>query len=102
MRKLSGLCSLALFLLLLCSRATAAAIPQPPAQFYCLDQANILSSQTEAAIISSGANLQAQSGAQIVVVTVANLGGAALEEYALQILRDWGIGDKNKNNGCSC
>ena len=91
MRKLSGLFyHLLLFLLLLCSSVTAAVIPSRRLNSIAWIRPISLSSQTEAAIISSGANLQAQSGAQIVVVTVANLGGAALEEYALQILRRLG------------
>ena len=45
------------------------------------------------------ANLQARSGAQIVVVTVANLGRAALENMPCRSCANWGIGDKNKNNG---
>jgi len=77
----------------------AAVIPDPPRDFYCLDQANILAGSTEKAIINSGRELAKSTGAQIVVVTINSLGDAALEEYANELFRKWGIGDKEKNNG---
>lgn len=78
---------------------SAASIPKAPPDFYCLDQAGILTSSTEQAITATGQKLREQSGAQIVVLTVATLDGVPPSEYALQVLRDWGIGDKTKNNG---
>jgi uncharacterized protein len=36
---------------------------------------------------------------QIVVVTVPTTGDYSIEDYALKILRDWGIGNKKNNNG---
>jgi len=74
----------------------AAVIPDPPRDFYCLDQANILAGSTEKAIINSGRELAKSTGAQIVVVTINSLGDAALEEYANELFRKWGIGDKEK------
>lgn len=50
-------------------------------------------------IISTNKSLYSQTGAQIVVVTVQNLGGQSLEEYSTELFRKFGIGDKNKNNG---
>ena len=38
-------------------------------------------------------------GTQIVVTTVESLEGRTVDEYALDMLRSWGIGDKEKNNG---
>ena len=75
-------------------------IPQPDRNFYCLDNAGMLSPETEAAILNASQSLQQKTGAQIVVVTVPTLGeDVVLEEYSLEILRQWGIGDKEKNNG---
>lgn len=74
-------------------------IPKPPADLYCLDEAGILSESTERAIVAAGQNLEAASGAQIVVLTVKTLNGASQQEFALDVLRQWGIGDKTKNNG---
>lgn len=36
---------------------------------------------------------------QIAVVTVPAIGDASIEDYALGILRDWGVGNKKTNNG---
>jgi uncharacterized protein len=36
---------------------------------------------------------------QIVIVTIKTLNDYPIEEYSLKILRDWGIGNKNTNNG---
>lgn len=92
---------LSVFLLLITAGSALAVsnIPKPPAEIYCLDEAGILSPSTEQAIVATGRNLEAASGAQIVVLTVKTLDGANLEEFALQVLRQWGIGDKTKNNG---
>src|ERR1700760_1879054 len=35
----------------------------------------------------------------IVIVTVPDIGNASIEDYALKILRSWGVGDKKNNNG---
>lgn len=35
----------------------------------------------------------------IVIVTVPDVGNASIEDYALKILRTWGVGDKKNNNG---
>ena len=37
--------------------------------------------------------------AQVVVVTVNDLSRMEIEEYALNLFRNWGIGDREKNNG---
>ncbi len=39
------------------------------------------------------------TGEQVVVVTVANLQGATIEDYGYQLGRHWGIGQKDQNNG---
>ncbi|HOQ10034.1 MAG TPA: TPM domain-containing protein [Syntrophomonadaceae bacterium] len=74
-------------------------IPDPPRQFYCLDEAQMLTPELEAALVNTSAQIADQSGAQIVVVTLETLNGESLEEVSLEILRSWGIGDAQKNNG---
>ena len=39
------------------------------------------------------------SSIQIAIVTVQTTGDYAIEDYALKILRDWGVGNKKTNNG---
>ena len=77
-----------------------AKIPPPPqGNIYVLDQANVIDPQTKAKIGELGKALEGVNKAQVVVVTVPSLEGQDLESYALEILRTWGVGDKDKNNG---
>lgn len=39
------------------------------------------------------------TGEQVVVVTLADLQGASIEDFGYQLGRHWGIGQKDKNNG---
>lgn len=77
----------------------AFAMVKPKPEFYVNDYANILSSDTKSYIIQTGKSLQKQTGAQIVVVTIPNLEGGALEDYSTTLFRNFKIGDKTKNNG---
>lgn len=75
------------------------AMVSPTSDFYVNDYAKLLSADTKNYIITINKKLYAQTGAQIVVVTVPNLEGDSLEEYATALFRKFGIGDKTKNNG---
>ena len=72
---------------------------KPTNQFYVNDYANIIDSEVEEYIMSRSVSLANETGAQIVVVTVPSLEGENLEKYATDLLRSFGIGDKEKNNG---
>lgn len=74
-------------------------IPNPNSSFYVLDQANLISTSTELDIIEISEALYYETDAQIVLVTLDNLSGYDLEQYSVQLFREWGIGDKDKNNG---
>ncbi|HZJ57670.1 MAG TPA: TPM domain-containing protein, partial [Clostridia bacterium] len=74
-------------------------IPSHTQGFYVNDFANVLDSNTEDYILEQSIKLDELSGAQLVVVTVDTTDDRPLEEYALDILRDWGIGSRDKNNG---
>ena len=75
------------------------AIVKPTSNFYINDYATILSYETEEYILKRSAALNNVDGTQIVVVTVPNLEGMTLESYATKLFRQFGIGDKYKNNG---
>lgn len=75
------------------------AVVKPTNLFYVNDYANILSDETEKYILDKSISLNNIDGTRIVVVTVPNLEGMSLEQYSLQLFRDFGIGDKEKNNG---
>jgi len=90
-----------LFILLLAVfiPAAHADIAKPNADFYCLDQANVLTEETEAFIVLNNDHLYEACGAQIVVAAVKNLGGMNIDDYAYRMINEWGVGDKNKQNG---
>lgn len=73
--------------------------PAPARAVYIQDNAGIVSSDTENRIHNLGSQLASRTKAQVVVVTVKSLNSANIDEFALAILRQWGIGDKQLNNG---
>lgn len=75
------------------------AIVSKSKDFFVNDSANLLSNETEEYIINMNKSLESKTGAQIVVVTTKNLEGMDLEEYATELFREYGIGNKEKNNG---
>lgn len=87
---------------MLCTSLVSAGpqIPPPPAtSIYVQDYAGVLSPETKARINNVSTQLAAKTKAQVVVVTLSSLEGMPSEEYALALLRQWGIGDKTLNNG---
>lgn len=85
--------------------ACATAAPQIPpkptaaAGIYVQDYAQVLSAEDKSRLLSIGQELDNKTTAQLAVVTVKTLDGQPIEDYALSILREWGIGSKEKNNG---
>lgn len=73
--------------------------PRPPAATFVNDFAGLLDPGTKSELESIGRALDAETGAEIVVVTVPSLGGVPIEDYALELFRTWGLGDREKNNG---
>lgn len=87
------------FILINILNIKAFAVVVPTSDFYVNDYAGLLSTETKNYIINANEKLYSQTKAQIVVVTVPNLGDSSLEEYATQLFRNFGIGDSTKNNG---
>ena len=77
----------------------AFAVPEPGKDFYVNDFAEILSDETEQYILNNSVALCEKTKAQIAVVTVKNLEGKEIADYSLELFRNWGIGDKELNNG---
>ena len=75
------------------------AVVSQTADFYVNDSAKVLDASLENYIISTNKSLYSQTGAQIIIVTINSLKGEGLEEYANDLFRQYGIGDKKKNNG---
>lgn len=87
-------------LILLIGAAAAIAAPKfPPLTGRVVDQAGILSATTEAQLTAQLAQLEQQTGRQMVVATISDLGGYPIEDYGYQLGRAWGIGQKGEDNG---
>ncbi|MDO6459942.1 TPM domain-containing protein [Granulosicoccaceae sp. 1_MG-2023] len=64
-----------------------------------VDAAGIIPADTEAALTARLAAEEAESSNQIVVVTLPDLQGYDIADFALQLGRSWGIGQEGKDNG---
>lgn len=99
MRKLKFLTILIILFTIIAFPVSAINIPTPTNDFYVNDFAGVLSDSTKQLIMQNSVAIQQATGAQIVVVTVNSLDGNVIDDYALNILRSWGIGDSKANNG---
>lgn len=88
-----------LFSLSLCGCGDQKGYPDATSYFYVNDFANVIEDSEETQMVSSAAALFEVTTAQVVVVTVDNLGGEAASDYALELGRAWGVGDEEKDNG---
>lgn len=64
-----------------------------------VDAANLLDPAQEQALTAKLAALEQQSGRQLVVATIPDLQGYEIDQYGYQLGRNWGIGDKQRNDG---
>jgi uncharacterized protein len=64
-----------------------------------VDEANIINQATRTALTEKLTALEAKTSDQLVVVTLKSLQGTSIEDYGYQLGRQWGIGQKGKNNG---
>lgn len=74
-------------------------LPSPTKEFYYYDEMGVISDELKSEILKTNVELQGKTKAQVVVATVNDLQEYPIEEYALEMFRKWGIGDKTLNNG---
>ncbi len=73
--------------------------PKATASKYANDYVGVIDADSAQYIMSVGKELEDKTGAQAVVVVIDSLKGETIESYANGIFRNWGIGQKDKNNG---
>lgn len=88
---------LAAFLAALASPLSAQSFPELSGRV--VDQANILSAETEAQLTAQLDALEAQSTRQLVVATVNSLEGYDISDYGYRLGREWEIGQEGEDNG---
>ena len=91
--------TLVLILLALFLATAAHAQTFPKLTDRVVDSANLLSPEQEATLTQQLAALEAKNRRQLVVVTLPNLEGYAIEDYGYRLGRNWGIGEKDVNSG---
>jgi uncharacterized protein len=96
-RLILRICVLADFALAMIGSAQDFANLRP--QGYLSDFAEVVDAATRERIERFCAQVDAQTGAQIAVVTLDTLHGKPIEEVALTLFRSWGVGRKGENDG---
>jgi uncharacterized protein len=78
-----------------------ASTPEPPAapRDYVVDLAGIVRDDAEARLNSTLRELEQKTRAQVLILTVRSLDGQSIEEFALDTLTKWKLGQKGKDNG---
>ncbi|MBU6202046.1 MAG: TPM domain-containing protein [Acidobacteria bacterium] len=88
-----------LALLVLCASSCTASDALPAFDAPVVDAAGALSNSAKTEL---GAELEAfrtETGPQIAVLTVESTGGASIEDYAIDVARAWGVGDRERDDG---
>ncbi len=63
------------------------------------DFAGFIGFETERILNDMAEEVKAKTGAEIAVVTIRSTGGEDIEEYAIDLFMDWGIGQRGEDNG---
>jgi uncharacterized protein len=66
---------------------------------YVTDLAGVISPDTKARLEALGREVEEKTGAQIAVVTVHSLDGESVENYAVNLYKQLGVGSKRDNRG---
>ncbi len=76
----------------------APVLPAAP-DSYILDEASVLSPETEAALQTQLAQLETDTSSQIAIATVLTLQDYPIEQFSIELAREWGIGQEGNDNG---
>ena len=71
----------------------------PPLSSHVNDYADMIGADAQQAIDDRLAKLEADTGAQVVVLTVPSLEGGSLEEFTLRIAETWKLGREDTDDG---
>lgn len=80
---------------------TPSEVPNPlqTRRSWVADNADVITDEDERRINAIISPLERRTGAEVAVVTVRNLGGQSVEEFANDLFRRWGVGKKGTDNG---
>ena len=77
--------------------AEQAPLPKPAGRVS--DFANIIDAATESQLDRQLDELEQKTSSEIAIVTVTSLDGAPVEDYAVRLFKEWGIGQAKSDNG---
>ncbi len=69
--------------------------PQGPVS----DWAGVFTPEQKAALVSRISALKAANGAELAVVAIPSMKGGEIDDFAVNLFAQWGIGEKGKDNG---
>ncbi len=99
MKKLISLAAVFLLTFSLCGCEQKEKYPNPTEAFFVNDFANVIDDTAESEFVARAASLDKSTSAQVVIVTVEDLGGDEPYEYATELGRRWGVGNEEQDNG---
>jgi len=76
---------------------SAQSLPKPAGRI--ADLANVIDAATEADLDRRLDELEQKTSSEIAVVTVSSLDGTPVEDYAVRLFKEWGIGQAKSDNG---
>lgn len=85
--------------LALSTRTVGAEPVVPRLEGQITDLADLLTPVEEEALLQRLQPLEVDTGAQVAVLTVPNLGGEPIESFAIAVARDWALGQADRDNG---
>lgn len=81
------------------SKVSALAVPPAPTDIPIVDATNTLSEEQKNSLANSIAESRAKTSNQIAILMIPSLENGSLEEYSIDVARQWGVGTKEKSNG---
>jgi len=99
MKKLVSILVLIIFILGLSGCSEENEKLQPTESFYVNDFADIIDDSAEKELQSKSVALNKKTTSQVVVVTIETLDGEEASQFALNLGREWGVGDEENDNG---
>lgn len=74
-------------------------VPPIPKDIPIVDQTNTLSDEQKLVLAQKIAKERTETGNQIAILMIKSLEDESLEDYSLQVARQWGIGQKDRDSG---
>lgn len=99
MKRILCIAAVLLLTVSLCGCSKEDKYPEPTEKFFVNDFADVIDDTAETELYSKAAALNKATTAQVVIVTVEDLGGDEPADYALELGRKWGVGNDETDNG---